>query len=106
MSAAVLRGSHFRPNIVFGLAHTSDPETLQGLITRLLTLPANVIKDATSLSIVNSSDRKKVEEQLLSKMTEIERRLTELQQNAPDQPAEQRPQPPQASSGSGPTSGN
>lgn len=32
MSAAVLRGSHFQPNIVFGLAHATDPETLQGLI--------------------------------------------------------------------------
>lgn len=55
----------------------------QGLITRLLTLPANVIKDATSMSIVNSSDRKKMEEQLVSKMSEIERRLTELQNQAP-----------------------
>jgi len=33
----------------------------QGLITRLLALPANVIKDAASLSIVNSTDRKKRE---------------------------------------------
>src|SRR3954463_16477658 len=47
----------------------------QGLITRLLTLPANVVKDAASLSIVNSSDRKKVEEQLVTKMGEIDRRL-------------------------------
>ncbi len=37
----------------------------QGLITRLLTLPANVVRDAASLSIVTSSDRKKVEEQLV-----------------------------------------
>lgn len=55
----------------------------QGLITRLLTLPANVVKDAASLSIVNSSDRKKVEEELVSKMAEIDRRLTELQARAP-----------------------
>ena len=32
MSAAVLRGSHFQPNILFSLAHTRDAETLQGLI--------------------------------------------------------------------------
>ena len=32
----------------------------QGLITRLLALPANVVKDAASLSIVNSSDRKRI----------------------------------------------
>ncbi len=55
----------------------------QGLITRLLTLPANVIKDAASLSIVNSSDRKKVEEQLVQKMGDIEKRLTELHTQAP-----------------------
>ena len=55
----------------------------QGLITRLLTLPANVIRDAASLSIVNSSDRKKVEQQLVEKMSEIEKRLTELHTQAP-----------------------
>lgn len=32
MSAAVLRGSHMQPNIIFGLAHTCDQETLQGFI--------------------------------------------------------------------------
>lgn len=55
----------------------------QGLITRLLTLPANVVRDATSLSIVNSSDRKKVEERLVAQMAEIEKRLGELQSQAP-----------------------
>lgn len=56
----------------------------QGLITRLLTLPANVVRDAASLSIVNSSDRKKVEEQLVSRMSEIEKRLNELHAQAPN----------------------
>jgi hypothetical protein len=55
----------------------------QGLITRLLTLPANVVKDAASLSIVNNSDRKKIEENLMSKMTDIEKRLTALHGQAP-----------------------
>jgi hypothetical protein len=55
----------------------------QGLITRLLTLPANVVKDAASLSIVSSSDRKKVEEQLVARMTEIEKRLSEIAAQAP-----------------------
>jgi len=58
----------------------------QGLITRLLTLPANVVRDAASLSIVTSSDRKKVEEQLVTKMGEIEKRLSELQTQAPATP--------------------
>jgi uncharacterized protein YfaS (alpha-2-macroglobulin family) len=56
----------------------------QGLITRLLTLPANVVKDAASLSIVSSSDRKKVEEQLLNRMNEIEKKLNDLQAQNPD----------------------
>jgi hypothetical protein len=55
----------------------------QGLITRLLTLPANVVKDAASLSIVNNSDRKKIEENLVGRMTEIEKRLTDLHAQAP-----------------------
>jgi hypothetical protein len=55
----------------------------QGLITRLLSLPANVVRDAASLSIVNSSDRKKIEEQLVTKMSEIEKRLMELQNQNP-----------------------
>jgi hypothetical protein len=55
----------------------------QGLITRLLTLPANVVRDAASLSIVNSSDRKKVEERLVNRMGDIEKRLGELSAQAP-----------------------
>lgn len=56
----------------------------QGLITRLLSLPANVVKDAASLSIVSSSDRKKVEETLVGRMNEIEKRLAELQAQNPE----------------------
>jgi hypothetical protein len=55
----------------------------QGVITRLLTLPAAVVKDVASMSIVNSSDRKKIEEQLVSKMSEIDKRLAEIQAKAP-----------------------
>jgi hypothetical protein len=55
----------------------------QGLITRLLTLPANVVKDAASFSIVNSSDRKKIEEDLVAKMNEIDKRLADIQAQAP-----------------------
>jgi hypothetical protein len=55
----------------------------QGLITRLLSLPANVVKDATSLSIVNSAERKKMEERLFAQMNDIERRLNEVQSQAP-----------------------
>ncbi len=55
----------------------------QGLITRLLTLPANVVKDAASLSIVSSSERKKVEGDLINRMNDIEKRLNEIQAQAP-----------------------
>lgn len=55
----------------------------QGLITRLLTLPANVVRDAASLSIVSSSDRKKVEEDLLKRMNQIENKLVEIQTQSP-----------------------
>ena len=58
----------------------------QGLITRLLTLPANVVRDAASLSIVTNSDRKKVEEQLVARMGEIEKRLSDLHALAPSAP--------------------
>jgi hypothetical protein len=71
----------------------------QGLITRLLSLPANVVKDAASLSIVTNSDRKKIEAELMGKMTEIETRLTNLHAKAPlasagpQMSAPQRPDP-------------
>ncbi|MEO5958558.1 MAG: hypothetical protein ABIZ49_09975 [Opitutaceae bacterium] len=65
----------------------------QGLITRLLTLPANVIKDAASLSIVNSSDRKKVEAQLVAKMSDIDKRMADIQAQAPQPSAAPRSQP-------------
>jgi len=55
----------------------------QGLLTRLLTLPANVVRDAANLSIVTSSDRKKVEERLVTQMNELEKRLAEVQAATP-----------------------
>jgi hypothetical protein len=57
----------------------------QGLLTRLLTLPANVVRDAANMSIVNSSERKKVEERLVTEMNELEKRLAELQAKMPKQ---------------------
>ncbi len=55
----------------------------QGLITRLLSLPANVVRDAASLSIVTSSDRKKMEERLITEMNALEKRLAQVQATAP-----------------------
>lgn len=55
----------------------------QGLITRILSLPANVVRDAANMSIVNSSDRKKMEERLVNEMNTLEKRLTEVQAASP-----------------------
>ncbi|MDP1578700.1 MAG: hypothetical protein Q8M02_00375 [Candidatus Didemnitutus sp.] len=55
----------------------------QSLITRLLTLPANVIRDASNMSIVNSTERKKVEERLVQEMNELNKRLQDLQSQTP-----------------------
>ncbi len=55
----------------------------EGILTRLLMLPANVVKDAASLSIVSSSDRKKVEADLMNRMNEMDKRLAAIAAQAP-----------------------
>jgi hypothetical protein len=55
----------------------------QGFATRLLSLPANLVKDVTSLSLVNSSDRKKMEERLFAQLNSLEQRLNAEQAKAP-----------------------
>jgi hypothetical protein len=55
----------------------------QGILTRLLMLPANIVQDAASLSIVSGTERKKVEEKLLNRMAEIDKRLAAIQAQAP-----------------------
>jgi ribosomal protein S17E len=55
----------------------------QGLITRILSLPANIVRDAANMSLVNSSDRKKMEERLVNEMNVLEKRLAEVQAAAP-----------------------
>ena len=55
----------------------------QSLITRILSLPANVVRDAANMSIINSSDRKKMEERLVNEMNALEKRLAEVEAAAP-----------------------
>ncbi|MBM3874313.1 MAG: hypothetical protein FJ382_11390 [Verrucomicrobia bacterium] len=50
----------------------------QGVLTRLLTLPANVVRDVSKLSIVNSAERKQIEEDLVRRMNAIDQRLKEI----------------------------
>jgi ribosomal protein S17E len=47
----------------------------QSLVTRILSLPANIVRDASNLSIVNSSERKKIEERLVTEMNALQARL-------------------------------
>jgi hypothetical protein len=51
----------------------------QSLITRILSLPANVVRDAANMSIVNSSERKKMEERLVSEMNALDKRLQQIE---------------------------
>jgi len=55
----------------------------QGLITRLLTLPANIVKDVAHFNIVDKRDKDKVAQELIEKMAEIESRLAEVQAQQP-----------------------
>ncbi len=55
----------------------------QSLVTRILSLPANVVRDAANMSIVNSGERKKVEERLVSEMNALNQRLAELDASVP-----------------------
>jgi predicted DNA-binding ArsR family transcriptional regulator len=55
----------------------------QSLITRLLTLPANVVRDAAHLSIIDSSERKKLEERLVGEMNALEKRLADIEAQMP-----------------------
>ncbi len=55
----------------------------QGVLTRILSLPANVIKDAANLSFVDSSERKKKEQQLVDKMNNIQKQLDDIQASSP-----------------------
>ena len=50
----------------------------QGVLTRLLSLPANVIKDASQFSIINSTERKKKEQELVSKMNDLQKHLDDV----------------------------
>ena len=54
-----------------------------GVITRLLTLPANVIRDASNFSIINSTDRQKFEQDLVTKENQVEKHLADVEAQAP-----------------------
>lgn len=55
----------------------------QGVLTRILSLPANVIRDISNLSIVTSNERKKKEQELVNKMNAIQKQLDDIQAASP-----------------------
>ncbi|HSY54454.1 MAG TPA: hypothetical protein VK785_08410, partial [Opitutaceae bacterium] len=55
----------------------------QGILSRLLMLPADVVTDAAHLSIVNSNEREKIEQQLVTQMNDLQKRLDDLQGKQP-----------------------
>ena len=46
-------------------------------------LPANVVKDAANFSIITSSDRKKIEQDLVDRENQIEKHLADIQAQNP-----------------------
>jgi hypothetical protein len=55
----------------------------QGVISRLLNLPADIIRDSEHLSIVNSNERAQIEQQLVTRLNELQKRLDDLQGQQP-----------------------
>jgi len=55
----------------------------QGLIMRLLTLPANVVKDVAHLNIVDKRSKDKVAEELIEKAAAVETRLQQIHAQQP-----------------------
>ena len=56
----------------------------QGLITRLLSLPANIVKDVAQLNIVDKRDKDEIAKELVDKMSDIEDRLKSIRAQQPN----------------------
>ena len=54
-----------------------------GMVSRLLMLPVNLVQDAASLSIIGSSDRKKAEERIFADMKALQDRLADVEAAMP-----------------------
>ncbi|MGA3007073.1 MAG: hypothetical protein ABSE59_04200 [Opitutaceae bacterium] len=55
----------------------------QGVLSRLLMLPADVVRDTAHFSIVNSNERQQIEQQLVTRMNELQKRLDAMQAQQP-----------------------
>jgi cell fate (sporulation/competence/biofilm development) regulator YmcA (YheA/YmcA/DUF963 family) len=61
----------------FGSLYVASKDN-DGMLTRLLMLPADMVKDVSKGSIITSTERKKIEEELAVKMSDLQDRLNEL----------------------------
>jgi len=61
----------------FGTLYVGSKET-DGILNRLLALPANMVKDVSKGSIITSAERKKIEDDLAARMAELQARLDVL----------------------------
>jgi hypothetical protein len=55
----------------------------QGVISRLLDLPADIVRDSAHWSIVNSNERAQIEKGLVAQMNALQKRLDDLQAQQP-----------------------
>jgi hypothetical protein len=55
----------------------------EGVLSRILSLPVRVVQDASKMSIVGSSDRRKMEERLFGELDSLEKRLGTVQSQLP-----------------------
>lgn len=49
----------------------------QGVVTRLLLLPANIVRDAAQFNLVNSTDRKEKEDAIVARMNALQDKLND-----------------------------
>jgi hypothetical protein len=55
----------------------------EGVLSRILSLPVRVVQDVSTLSIVGSSEKKKVEQRLFTELNALEQRLNDVQSQLP-----------------------
>lgn len=66
----------------FGSLYVASKDN-DGVLTRLLMLPADMVKDVSKGSIITSAERKKIEEELAVKMSDLQDRLNTLEGETP-----------------------
>ena len=68
---------------IWGVDAATATPSYEALLACVHPDDAAVVKDAASLSIINSSDRKKVEDDRVSRMNEIDKRQADIEAKTP-----------------------